>query len=148
MHFRAKVLSLALLAILDITLTAWGAEWEAPVPRLRAEVEAVLAKAPKPVAGERLPALHVVLLADVKDHGPGAHDYPLWQQRWALLLGGRQADLGLSQAADATIVAASQTTAAQRAAPLPPRLSEADVAAHQVFVKDLGKKALWLKYLS
>ncbi len=62
------------------------------------------------------------------------------------LLGGRQADLGLSQATDATIVAASQTTTAQRPAPLPPRLSEADMAAHQAFVKGLGKKALWLKY--
>ncbi|MHC4404179.1 MAG: ThuA domain-containing protein [Planctomycetota bacterium] len=90
-RFNAVVLSLAVLAILDITLTASGEEREAPVPRLRAEVEAVLAKAPKPVTGEQLPVLHVVLLADDKDHGPGAHDYPLWQQRWALLLGGRQA---------------------------------------------------------
>jgi len=38
--------------------------------------------------------LHVVLLADKKDHGPagnGLHDYPLWQKRWALLLGGEAA---------------------------------------------------------
>ncbi|HEC04403.1 MAG TPA: hypothetical protein ENI81_12790, partial [Phycisphaerales bacterium] len=38
--------------------------------------------------------LHVVLLADEKDHGPagnGLHDYPLWQKRWALLLGGEKA---------------------------------------------------------
>ena len=62
------------------------------------------------------------------------------------LLGGRQADLGLSPATDANIVAASQTTTAQRPAPLPSRMSEADVMAHQAFVKDLGKKALWLKY--
>ncbi|NQT11718.1 MAG: ThuA domain-containing protein [Planctomycetes bacterium] len=37
---------------------------------------------------------HVVLLADEKDHGPagnGLHDYPLWQKRWALLLGGEEA---------------------------------------------------------
>ncbi len=37
--------------------------------------------------------LHVVLLADEKDHGPagnGLHDYPLWQKRWALLLGGEE----------------------------------------------------------
>ena len=62
------------------------------------------------------------------------------------LLGGRQADLGLSQTTGATTIAVSQTTTAQRPAPLPPRLSEADAAAHQAFVKDLGKKALWLKY--
>ena len=38
--------------------------------------------------------LHVVLLADEKDHGPagnGLHDYPLWQKRWAPLLGGEEA---------------------------------------------------------
>ena len=38
--------------------------------------------------------LHIVLLADEKDHGPagnGLHDYPLWQKRWALLLGGKEA---------------------------------------------------------
>lgn len=38
--------------------------------------------------------LHVVLLAAEKDHGPagnGQHDYPLWQKRWALLLGGEGA---------------------------------------------------------
>jgi len=61
------------------------------------------------------------------------------------LLGGRQADLGLSQTTGATALAVSNTTPAQRPAPLPPRLSEADAAAHQAFVKSLGKKALWLK---
>ena len=38
--------------------------------------------------------LYVVLLADEKDHGPvgnGLHDYPLWQKRWALLLGEEEA---------------------------------------------------------
>jgi type 1 glutamine amidotransferase len=37
---------------------------------------------------------NIILLADEKDHGPagnGLHDYPLWQKRWALLLGGREA---------------------------------------------------------
>jgi type 1 glutamine amidotransferase len=44
---------------------------------------------------EQTAPLRVVLLADKKDHGPvgnGLHDYPLWQERWALLLGGRAAD--------------------------------------------------------
>jgi type 1 glutamine amidotransferase len=35
--------------------------------------------------------LNVVLLADRKDHGPQQHDYPRWQSRWALLLGGSAA---------------------------------------------------------
>jgi putative heme-binding domain-containing protein len=29
---------------------------------------------------------NVVLCAGPKDHGPGEHDYPLWQKRWAKLL--------------------------------------------------------------
>jgi len=65
-------------------LPAVGAE--APKPRGRAEGEAVLAKAPKPSASQELRHLNVLLLADVKDHGPGEHDYPHWQKRWQQLL--------------------------------------------------------------
>jgi type 1 glutamine amidotransferase len=62
---------------------------EASPARNRAEVEAVLAKAPRTDVKEPKP-LHVVLLAGDKDHkaDPYAHDYPLWQKRWELLLGG------------------------------------------------------------
>lgn len=63
----------------------------APGPRRRAEVEAVLARAPRTPQAAALRQLHIVLLADVADHGPGAHDYPVWQARWKLLLGGRRA---------------------------------------------------------
>jgi len=59
-----------------------------PAARERGEVEAVLAKAPKANA---LPDMKIVLLADVKDHDEYEHDYPLWQKRWALLLGGKNA---------------------------------------------------------
>jgi len=64
---------------------------EAPAPRARAEVEAVLAQAPAPPSEDALKDLNVVLWADVKDHGPGEHDYPRWQKRWAVLLGGKGA---------------------------------------------------------
>ena len=56
----------------------------------RAEIERILAKAPKLESG-LAKRMKVVLLADTKDHGPagnGLHDYPLWQERWSLLLGG------------------------------------------------------------
>jgi putative heme-binding domain-containing protein len=55
-----------------------------PPPRSRAEVEAVL-KALPPSTEARRP-LHIVLAAGPKDHGPGEHDYPLWQRRWVKLL--------------------------------------------------------------
>ena len=61
---------------------------EPPKPRSRSEVEAVLAKAPKPPARRKLADLNVVLVAFKKDHGENEHDYPLWQKRWAVLLGG------------------------------------------------------------
>jgi type 1 glutamine amidotransferase len=67
----------------------WAAE--APKPRSRSELEAVLAKAPKPPARRNLRELNVVLVAFKKDHGPNEHDYPLWQKRWAVLLGGKKA---------------------------------------------------------
>src|SRR5262249_8014043 len=56
----------------------------APPPRRRTEVEAVL----KAVEPSRTPPrkLRIVLAAGPKDHGPGEHDYPLWQRRWAKLL--------------------------------------------------------------
>jgi len=63
---------------------------EAPPPRSRAEVEVVLARAPAMPAASELRPLHIVLVADKKDHGVGEHDYPLWQKRWKALLGGNE----------------------------------------------------------
>lgn len=61
-----------------------------PPPRERAEVEAVLAKVPPAPAVSELRPLNIVLLSDVKDHGLNEHDYPLWQKRWLVLLGGKK----------------------------------------------------------
>jgi putative heme-binding domain-containing protein len=54
----------------------------APSPRRRAEVEAIL-QGSEPVNPRKL---HIVLASGPKDHGPGEHDYPLWQRRWSALL--------------------------------------------------------------
>ena len=55
----------------------------APPPRSRSDVESVLKGAqPKPPTDRRL---HIVLCSGPKDHGPGEHDYPLWQRRWVKL---------------------------------------------------------------
>jgi len=67
----------------------WAAE--PPEPRSRSEVKAVLAKVPKPPARKKLRELNVLLVAFKKDHGDNEHDYPLWQKRWAVLLGGKEA---------------------------------------------------------
>ncbi len=61
-----------------------------PLPR-RADVQRTLDAA----SADALPAnprpLNIVLLAGPKDHGRDEHDYPRWQARWSLLLGGRAA---------------------------------------------------------
>ncbi|HEV3121792.1 MAG TPA: ThuA domain-containing protein [Isosphaeraceae bacterium] len=58
----------------------------APAPRKRDEVEAVL-RAGRPVEKPSFRPLSIVLVAGEKDHGVDEHDYPLWQARWAQLLG-------------------------------------------------------------
>ena len=68
----------------------WAGE-PSPLPT-RSEVSAVLAAGHGNRPSEETPrALTIVLLSDQKDHGPGEHDYPRWQSRWALLLGGSAA---------------------------------------------------------
>lgn len=65
---------------------------EPPPPPGRAAVEAALVL--RQSVAEKEGPLRLVLLDDRKDHGPagnGLHDYPLWKERWALLLGGRAA---------------------------------------------------------
>ncbi len=56
----------------------------APPPRSRAEVQAVLKGVAPPAKGGK--RLWIVLVSGPKDHGPGEHDYPLWQRRWYNLL--------------------------------------------------------------
>lgn len=66
---------------------------DAPPPRKRAVVEAVLKQAHGAIASTTAPTsaapLRILLCASEKDaaHGrPGAHDYPLWRDRWSRLL--------------------------------------------------------------
>ncbi len=67
------------------------------------------------------------------------------------LLGVRQAALGLAMegalSAGSENGAFSRRPAAQRPAPLLPRLSAEAEAAHLVFVETLGERALWHRYL-
>jgi DNA polymerase-3 subunit epsilon len=76
-------------------------------------------------------------------------DSELLAEVYIELIGGKQAALGLE-----TIVSGSSATIAitsveiairQRPAPLAPRLSDADLAAHALLVKELGEKAIWLQ---
>ncbi len=87
---RAIICVLLLVTVgTQLTSDSWAVE--PPKPRSRGDIEAVLAKAPKPPARNKLNEMNVVLIAFKKDHGENEHDYPLWQKRWAVLLGGRKA---------------------------------------------------------
>ena len=62
---------------------------ETPPLRSRAEVEALLAKAPKPPAEDALRQLTVLLVGSGQDHGPKVHSHDVWLKRWKVLLGGK-----------------------------------------------------------
>lgn len=90
MRTKAAIYVLIVMAISSqVASSLWAVE--APKLRSRSELEAVLAKAPKPPTRRKLRELNIVLVAFKKDHGPNEHDYPLWQKRWAVLLGGKEA---------------------------------------------------------
>lgn len=80
-HFIQLV---GLAGVVGMAASADGAD--APAPRNRAEVEAILARAPRPDPKTPQKPLNVLLVAGPKDHGPGEHDYPAWQRQWAKLL--------------------------------------------------------------
>lgn len=80
-----RVLILAAIGVLCVAPDiSRAAEQDQPPVRKRAEIEAVLAEAPKPDKAPR--SLHILLVAGPKDHGKGEHDYPRWQKAWSELL--------------------------------------------------------------
>jgi DNA polymerase-3 subunit epsilon len=64
------------------------------------------------------------------------------------LIGARQAQLGLAALAERRGNGDGTMTLRSRAVALPPRLSEAERAAHAKFVASLGEDALWQDYRS
>ncbi|HVR73115.1 MAG TPA: ThuA domain-containing protein [Planctomycetota bacterium] len=91
MRTRSALGASLVIAVAAVMLAGRNPAGAAPPPRSRAEIEAVLSRSPGPPPIARQRPLRVVLLANEKDHGPNEHDYPLWQKRWAALLGGKAA---------------------------------------------------------
>lgn len=76
-------------------------------------------------------------------------DSELLAEVYLELIGGRQPDLVLDQPRDSVASARPQGgtgTRAARRAPLPPRLTPAEAAAHAEFVAGLGESAIWARY--
>jgi DNA polymerase-3 subunit epsilon len=76
-------------------------------------------------------------------------DAELLAEVYVELIGGRQASLVLVEASvQATVIRAGAGRVRLRPAPLPPRLSETELAAHAAFVATLGANAVWNDYAS
>jgi DNA polymerase-3 subunit epsilon len=64
------------------------------------------------------------------------------------LIGARQATLGLAARVERSRAGRNGASSSrERPAPLPPRLSDSERAAHRDFVAGLGEDAIWLKYI-
>ena len=76
-------------------------------------------------------------------------DSELLAEVYIELIGGRQAALGLSVGDDEAGLGrdGQPVRIRPRPQPLPPRISEAEIAAHRAFVATLGEEALWWRYL-
>jgi DNA polymerase-3 subunit epsilon len=75
-------------------------------------------------------------------------DSEILAEVYAELLGGRQASLSLSEdLGAAAFMLGERKPARQRPQPLPPRLSEDDLAAHAAFIATLGGEVIWREYL-
>jgi DNA polymerase-3 subunit epsilon len=76
-------------------------------------------------------------------------DSELLSEVYIELIGGKQAALGLEVAERITVEQTEMETTivavAARPAPLPSRLSEAEIAAHQALIGSLGEAAIWSK---
>jgi DNA polymerase-3 subunit epsilon len=76
-------------------------------------------------------------------------DAELLAEVYVELVEARQAQLGLVAAPTAQAMAASSSiTVRVRPAPLPPRVTNAERAAHGAFVATLGEKAIWNEYMA
>jgi DNA polymerase-3 subunit epsilon len=75
-------------------------------------------------------------------------DSELLAEVYIELIGGKQAALSLDSAVPGSAaieISTVEISIRQRPAPLAPRLTEAELAAHSILVKELGEKAIWLK---
>jgi DNA polymerase III subunit epsilon len=75
-------------------------------------------------------------------------DAELLAEVYIELIGARQATLVLSQTTVPVRVAGEAIVLRERPAPLPPRVSEEERAAHRRFIASLGESAIWRDYVS
>jgi DNA polymerase III subunit epsilon len=75
-------------------------------------------------------------------------DAELLAEVYVELIGARQAQLVLSQATTSLHAAGEIALSRARPAPLPPRLTADEQAAHRRFIESLGENAIWRDYVN
>ncbi|QDL99671.1 DNA polymerase III subunit epsilon [Rhodopseudomonas palustris] len=122
----------------------------APVPRDRLVDTLLLARRKHPGVSNRLDDLcsrYAIDNSRRTKHG-ALLDAELLAEVYIDLIGARQSQLILADVPAEVVGAASENRRRQRPAPLPNRLTDADLEAHRDFIATMGEKAIWPDYLA
>jgi len=120
----------------------------ASIPRERLVDTLLLARRKHPGVSNRLDDLcsrYAIDNSHRTKHG-ALLDAELLAEVYVDLIGARQSQLILAEKVQVQVGAAGDAPRRQRTEPLLPRLSEAELSAHQAFVATLGEKALWAEF--
>jgi DNA polymerase III subunit epsilon len=120
----------------------------ASIPRERLVDTLLLARRKHPGVSNRLDDLcsrYAIDNSHRTKHG-ALLDAELLAEVYVDLIGARQSQLILAEKVQVEVGAAGDAPRRQRIEPLLPRLSEAELSAHQAFVATLGEKALWAEF--
>jgi DNA polymerase-3 subunit epsilon len=118
------------------------------IPRERLVDTLLLARRKHPGVSNRLDDLcsrYAIDNSHRTKHG-ALLDAELLAEVYVDLIGARQSQLILAEKVEIHAGASADAPRRQRTEPLLPRLSEAEVSAHQAFVATLGDKALWAEF--
>ena len=120
----------------------------AAIPRERLVDTLLLARRKHPGVSNRLDDLcsrYAIDNSHRTKHG-ALLDAELLAEVYVDLIGARQSQLILAEKVQVQVGSSADAPRRQRTEPLLPRLSEAELAAHQAFVGTLGEKALWAEF--
>jgi DNA polymerase-3 subunit epsilon len=121
-----------------------------PIARERLVDTLMIARRKHPGGSNRLDDLCVRYAIDNSrrtKHG-ALLDAELLAEVYVELIGARQAQLVLSQAAAPGQMLGEQIIVRERLVPLVPAITAADRAAHRAFIATLGENAIWREYVS
>jgi DNA polymerase III subunit epsilon len=119
-----------------------------PIPRERLVDTLLLARRKHPGVSNRLDDLcsrYAIDNSHRTKHG-ALLDAELLAEVYIDLIGARQSQLILAEKVEVHVGAGVDAPRRQRTEPLLPRLTTAELAAHQAFVGTLGEKAMWREF--